>query len=58
VRADVLAEVKQLGCLIEWFSDQLLAVDADSDAIAVQVAQMLEARTERGELDYETGRTE
>ncbi|MDF2440377.1 MAG: hypothetical protein JWN98_1361 [Abditibacteriota bacterium] len=58
VRSDVLAEVKQLGCLTEWFSDQLLAVDAADDAIAVQVAQMLEERTERGELDYETGRTE
>ncbi len=58
VRADVLAEVKELGCLTEWFSDQLLAVDASDDAVAVQIAQMLEERSERGELDYETGRTE
>lgn len=55
-REEVSAEVTRLGCLVEWSSDNLLAVDASSQEQAQLVADILESREKRGHLVYETGR--
>jgi hypothetical protein len=54
---EVLNEVERLGCLFEWYSDNLLALDAPTDTLAQALADLLYAREQRGELEYETGRT-
>lgn len=57
-RRQVLDEVKlRMGCLVEWHSELLLAIDAKSDQEARQVADYLSAVQEAGKLSYETGRT-
>lgn len=46
-----------MGCLLEWSSSNLLAVDAADEEHAHQVADFLSEREILGELKYETGRT-
>jgi hypothetical protein len=50
-------ELRRLGALTEWSSVNLLAVDAEDDEQARAVADYLQAREERGDLTYETGRS-
>jgi hypothetical protein len=57
-REQVLARLEALGCAHEWFSDNLLAIDAPDDATAVTLADYLLEREEAGQFQYETGRTE
>jgi hypothetical protein len=49
--------LKEFGALVEWSSVNLLAVDAENDARAQDVADFLDAREQRGELMFETGRS-
>jgi hypothetical protein len=56
-RDEVAADLEGLGCLIEWSSPNLLAVDAVDDAHAQQIADFLAERERAGQLIYETGRS-
>lgn len=53
VRTSVARELVQAGATIEWSSDDLLAVDAASGAIAEQVVGLLFAHHQAGSLIYE-----
>jgi hypothetical protein len=55
VRDELLARMTQLGCAVEWSSDNLLAVDAPT-AAAQAVADHLQHEEDRHRLTYETGR--
>ena len=55
---EVVAQMECWGCLFEWFSEYLLAIDAANDETAVAVADYLLTQEEQGYLQYETGRTE
>lgn len=57
-REELLARVESSHCLHEWFSDNLLAIDAPDDATAVALANYLLECEEAGRFQYETGRTE
>ena len=46
----------QLGCLTEWSSTNLLAIDADSESQAQAIAGYLSQREKDGSLFYETSR--
>lgn len=56
-RQAVLSEVGRVGCLFEWSSENLLAIDAATDEDAVSIADFLSARERLGHLVYEEGRT-
>lgn len=56
LRGEVLDEMERLGCLVEWSSEDMLAIDAPPD-IAQTVADFLYERHLLGYLEYETGRT-
>ena len=56
-RDDVLAEMQRLGSPVEWYSENLLAVDAAPD-LAPAVAGFLSSLEATTGLVYETGRTE
>lgn len=45
------------GIVTEWFSEDLLALSAENDAVANLLARWLETAMSRGQLQYETGRT-
>lgn len=53
---EVIAELTGMGALVEWSSPSLVAVDARDQEHAQQVADVLQAREDRDELVYETGR--
>jgi hypothetical protein len=55
---EVLRELERRGCLYEWFSENLLAIDAPNDGVAMAIADYLLAQEEQEYLQYETGRTE
>jgi len=55
-REDVAAFISRLGCLLEWSSTHLLAIDASSDNQAQALATYLIQQEEKGSLVYETGR--
>jgi hypothetical protein len=57
IRQEVIREVGRLGCLFEWSSENLLAIDAASDRVAQQLADFLYKHHQTGALVYETGRT-
>lgn len=46
-----------LGALIEWSSVNLLAVDAEDESHAQEIADFLRGRQGLGQLLYETGRS-
>ncbi len=48
----------QLGCLYEWFSARLVALDAPMERAARALSGFLLQLQEAGQLHYETGRTE
>lgn len=49
----------RMGCLVEWQTKggHLLAIDAESEALARQVAGVLQQEEDLGHLVFETGRT-
>lgn len=57
IQDQVSSEIRRLGCLIEWYSENLLGIDADSDIQAQAVADYLWQKHQLGHLVYETGRT-
>jgi len=56
-RDEVAAELQRLGCLLEWHSRDLLAIDAANDEMALQAVALLENYEKQGHLQFETGRT-
>jgi hypothetical protein len=52
--ADALAD---RGCILEWSSSNLLAVDAHDNGLAREVASYLEPLEQTGSIAYETGRS-
>jgi hypothetical protein len=57
IRDEIISEIEKLGCLMEWYSINLLGVDASSEEHAQEVANYLWQRQQLGHLVYETGRT-
>lgn len=57
-RDEVVEFAAHLGCLTEWSSTNLLAIDADSEVKAQVIADYLSQREKDGSLVYETGRTD
>ena len=55
-RLGVEAEMFALGTLTEWFSPNLLAVDAETETLAQRLADALADGERRGRWVYETGR--
>jgi len=56
-RVEIAEGLHHLGALLEWSSENLLAVDAANETEAVAVADYLRVKEEAGELVFETGRT-
>lgn len=56
-RAEVINEVNRLGCFFEWYSGNLLAIDAANGELAKQVADYLAGLEQSGAAVYETGRS-
>lgn len=56
-RDEVVHEVEALGSLIEWSSQNLLAVDAADKLHAHLIADLLMKHEKAGHLVYETGRS-
>jgi len=54
---EVVEHLRKLGCELEWYSDHLLAVDADSEDCAQRTADYLHRLECKGKLRYETGKT-
>jgi hypothetical protein len=55
-RAEVSVRLAEMGSLLEWSSDNLVAVDAADIEHAQLVADYLNEREQEGQLTYETGR--
>ena len=56
-RDEVIEALRELGSEFEWYSENLLAIDAADDARAQAVADFLQEREQLGHLAFETGRT-
>jgi hypothetical protein len=56
-RTEIEETLKAMGCLVEWSSRNLLAVDATDDAHAQTVADFLADQQKARHLLYETGRS-
>jgi hypothetical protein len=56
IRDQVLGWLTSSGCLLEWSSDKLLAVDVPTQESAGEVAAYLQKQENHGLLSYETGR--
>lgn len=54
---EVMNRMKELGCLCEWYSKNLLGIDAASEELAQATADYLAEQEGLGRLAYETGRT-
>jgi hypothetical protein len=52
-RDAVQKELVQIGCLVEWYSTDLVAIDATSDSQAQAVLELLQAREQLGQLKFE-----
>jgi len=57
IREQVMQETKNLDCLFEWYSTNLLAISAPTHALAVKISGYLFQKAELGLLIYETGQT-
>jgi len=57
VRLDILRDIERIGCLFEWYSDNLVGVDAESEAKARSISSALLKREKLGQIVYETGKT-
>jgi hypothetical protein len=58
VRDEVIERLGTLGALFEWYSQNLLAIDAENQELAQVVADFLKGMEDLQNLKYETGRTE
>lgn len=56
-RNEVVKAARDRSCEFEWFSENLLALDARDDRRAQELADFLHEREQLGHLTYETGRT-
>jgi uncharacterized protein DUF4265 len=56
-RQEIAEQLSDLGALLEWSSDNLLAVDANGASLAQMIADFLGEREGEGQLKYETGRS-
>lgn len=56
-REKVLTEVERLGCVTEWYSQNLLGIDAPTYSHAETAANFLWQQEQLGILAYETGQT-
>jgi hypothetical protein len=56
-RNELLTEIEDTGCLMEWSSPNLLGVNASSEEQAQEIANYLWQRQQAGHVVYETGRT-
>jgi hypothetical protein len=56
-RDEVVDVLRDLGSELEWYSENLLAIDARDDQQAQRVADFLHERQALGHITYETGRT-
>jgi hypothetical protein len=56
VRDEVIEALKRLDVVFEWYSENLLAINAADKGRAQVVADFLQEREELGHLAYETGR--
>lgn len=57
VRDEVIEALRELGSEFEWYSENLLAIDAADDGRAQAVADFLLENEQLDRLTYETGRT-
>lgn len=57
MKSEVVQQAEGLGIQLEWSSDNLLAISANNDEQARQLAEYLYARQNAGDLMYETGRS-
>jgi hypothetical protein len=57
-RTALVREIEALKPLMEWSSENLLALSTSDGGEAQKTADYLQAREEQGVLHYETGRTE
>lgn len=57
MREELVREVEAMKPLMEWSSENLLALSISDGVEAQKVADYLQAREEQGLLQYETGRT-
>jgi hypothetical protein len=55
-RNSLISDLEELGALWEWYSDNLLAVDAADETIARNVAALLSEHESRGNFVFESGR--
>jgi|GEM_PF-922724 len=55
-KEEIYSELLNLNCLAEWYSPDLLALDAESESHAQVVANLLDHKEKLGLLVYETGR--
>jgi hypothetical protein len=58
LRLSVDEKMKRLGCLLEWYSSQLLAVDADSEDRARAIKEALLDEERQGLLECVSSRTQ
>ncbi|MEO8058662.1 MAG: DUF4265 domain-containing protein [Burkholderiales bacterium] len=56
-RQGLVREIEAMKPLMEWSSENLLALSARDEVEAKKIADYLQAREEQGLLQYETGRT-
>ena len=56
-RQDLVREIEAFKPLMEWSSENLLALSASDEAAAQKLADHLQAQEEQGVLSYETGRS-
>ena len=56
-RGEIAEELRALGSLIEWYSRNLLALDAIDEEHAQRVVDFLAARAETGQLTYDSGQS-
>ena len=56
IRDEVVREVQNQGCLLEWYSRNLLGISANSEESARNISGYLLELENTGALSYETGR--
>ncbi len=57
IRDNIMDRVNDMGCLFEWYSTNLLAIDTPNEGLAKQIANYLYEKGQSGLLVYETGQT-
>ena len=58
IRDEVIREARDRGCLVEWYSANLLGISANSEETARQISGYLLELENAGSLSYETGKKE